>query len=68
MTARIPTVEPPYDAEVGAQLEAMMPAGVPPIALFRTFVRNLPMAAAMHGWGATCWAGGCRCRSAPGRS
>src|SRR5688572_15272803 len=29
----------------------MMPAGVPPLALFRAFVRNLPMAAAMHGWG-----------------
>ena len=29
----------------------MMPPGVPPILLFRTFVRNLPMTAAMHGWG-----------------
>ncbi len=28
-----------------------MPAGVPPIALFRTFVRNLPMSEAMGGWG-----------------
>jgi alkylhydroperoxidase family enzyme len=30
----------------------MMPSGVPPIALFRTFVRNLPMTEAMGGWGA----------------
>jgi alkylhydroperoxidase family enzyme len=29
----------------------MMPEGVPPIALFRMFVRNLPMAQAMHPWG-----------------
>jgi len=29
----------------------MMPPGVPPIALFRTFVRNPPMTAAMQPWG-----------------
>ncbi|RNL80287.1 carboxymuconolactone decarboxylase family protein [Nocardioides marmorisolisilvae] len=29
----------------------MMPPGVPPIGLFRTFVRNLPMARAMSEWG-----------------
>ena len=29
-----------------------MPPGAEPILLFRTFVRNLPMAAAMHPWGA----------------
>ncbi|TFH22197.1 MAG: carboxymuconolactone decarboxylase family protein [Myxococcales bacterium] len=29
----------------------MMPPGVPPIALFRTFARNEPMARAMYGWG-----------------
>ena len=28
-----------------------MPPGVPPILLFRTFVRNLPMADAMSAWG-----------------
>ena len=28
-----------------------MPPGVPPIRLFRTFARNLPMTAAMNGWG-----------------
>jgi alkylhydroperoxidase family enzyme len=49
--ARIPPVDPPYAPEVGAQLEAMMPPGAPPILLFRTFVRNLPMAEAMSGWG-----------------
>src|SRR5262245_38776190 len=29
----------------------MMPEGAPPIALFRTFARNLPMTAAMIPWG-----------------
>lgn len=29
----------------------MMPPGVPPILLFRAFARNLPMTAAMGGWG-----------------
>ena len=48
---RIPPLEAPFDPAVGAQLEQMMPSGVPPIALFRTFVRNLPMAEAMGGWG-----------------
>jgi alkylhydroperoxidase family enzyme len=48
---RIEPLEPPYDRAVEEQLAAMMPPGVPPIALFRTFVRNLPMAKAMQGWG-----------------
>ncbi len=48
---RIAPATEPYGPEVGDQLAAMMPAGVPPIALFRTFVRNLPMAQAMGGWG-----------------
>jgi alkylhydroperoxidase family enzyme len=48
---RIAPVEPPYEPAVEEQLRSMMPAGVPPIALFRTFVRNLPMAKAMHPWG-----------------
>ncbi|OWY61674.1 carboxymuconolactone decarboxylase [cyanobacterium TDX16] len=51
MTARIPPLEPPFRPEVAERLEAMMPAGVPPIALFRTFARNLPMTEAMGGWG-----------------
>jgi alkylhydroperoxidase family enzyme len=49
--ARISPVEPPYEGDVGDRLEAMMPAGIPPILLFRTFVKNLPMAEAMGGWG-----------------
>jgi alkylhydroperoxidase family enzyme len=49
--SRIDPVQPPYTDEVAARLEAMMPPGVPPIGLFRTFVRNLPMSTAMGGWG-----------------
>ena len=48
---RIEPVRPPYPSQVAERLEAMMPPGVPPILLFRTFVRNLPMTAAMSGWG-----------------
>jgi alkylhydroperoxidase family enzyme len=48
---RIAPVSPPYEPPVAAQLESMMPPGVPPIGLFRTFARNLPMAEAMGGWG-----------------
>jgi hypothetical protein len=48
---RIEPVQPPYEPEVGEQLAAMMPPGVPPIGLFRTFVKNLPMTAALAGWG-----------------
>jgi alkylhydroperoxidase family enzyme len=48
---RIEPTQPPYPPDVAQRLEAMMPPGVPPILLFRTFVRNLPMAAAMGGWG-----------------
>ena len=51
MTPRIDPVQPPYPPEVAERLAAMMPPGVPPILLFRTFVRNLPMTAAMSGWG-----------------
>jgi hypothetical protein len=48
---RIAPLEPPFDPVIEGQLCSMMPAGVPPIALFRTFVRNLPMAVAMQAWG-----------------
>jgi alkylhydroperoxidase family enzyme len=48
---RIAPLEPPYAADVDAQLASMMPVGQPPIGLFRTFARNLPMTAAMGGWG-----------------
>ncbi|MEU4214866.1 carboxymuconolactone decarboxylase family protein [Actinoplanes sp. NPDC026623] len=49
--ARIPALRAPFAADVAAQLESMMPAGVPPIGLFRTFAKNLPMTAAMSEWG-----------------
>src|SRR6266702_4234689 len=52
VTPRIPPLSPPYAPEIAAQLSKMMPSGVPPIALFRTFVRNLPMTEAMGSWGA----------------
>jgi alkylhydroperoxidase family enzyme len=48
---RIEPLLPPYEPAVAVLLESMMPAGVPPIALFRTFAHNLEMTEAMHGWG-----------------
>jgi alkylhydroperoxidase family enzyme len=49
--ARIPALDPPFTPDVATQLAAMMPVGVPPIGLFRTFAKNLPMAVAMGQWG-----------------
>lgn len=49
--ARIEPLEPPFEAEVDEQLRAMMPEGFPPIALFRTFAKNLTMTRAMWPWG-----------------
>ncbi|MFG3577755.1 carboxymuconolactone decarboxylase family protein [Micromonospora chersina] len=49
--ARILALEPPFTPDVEAQLATMMPAGVPPIGLFRTFAKNLPMTIAMSNWG-----------------
>jgi alkylhydroperoxidase family enzyme len=49
--SRIEPAQPPYERDVAARLDLMMPPGVPPIALFRTFVRNLSMATAMGEWG-----------------
>lgn len=49
--SRMPPLEPPYESDVEDRLSAMMPPGVPPILLFRTFARNMPMTAAMDGWG-----------------
>jgi alkylhydroperoxidase family enzyme len=49
---RIAPLQAPYLPQVEEQLRQMMPAGVPPIALFRMFARNLPMTRAMHPWGA----------------
>ena len=48
---RIPPLDPPYPADVAARLTSMIPAGMAPIGLFRTFARNLPMTAAMSDWG-----------------
>ena len=48
---RIDPVAPPYETDVARRLGEMMPPGVPPILLFRTFVLNLPMAGAMGPWG-----------------
>jgi hypothetical protein len=50
--ARIAALAPPYEPAVAARLEAMMPPGVPPIGLFRTFAHNLAMTEAMADWGA----------------
>ncbi len=49
---RMSPVEPTYESDAAAQLEKMMPPGVPPILLFRTFVKNIAMADAMGTWGA----------------
>ncbi|MEU8424766.1 carboxymuconolactone decarboxylase family protein [Micromonospora sp. NPDC048835] len=49
--ARISTLEPPFAPDVAAQLATMMPVGMPPIGLFRTFAKNLPMTTAMSNWG-----------------
>ncbi len=51
MPSRVSPLEPPYTPEVAAQLKSMMPPGVEPILLFRTFAKNLPMARAMRSWG-----------------
>lgn len=41
MTApRIDPLDPPFDAEVAAEFERIMPAGVAPLNLFRTLARN----------------------------
>jgi alkylhydroperoxidase family enzyme len=48
---RIPPLEPPYEPDTARQLETMMPPGVPPILLFRTFANNLAMSKAMGPWG-----------------
>lgn len=51
MTTRVAPLEAPFEPEVDVRLRAMMPDGVEPIALFRTFAKNLPMAEAMGSWG-----------------
>jgi alkylhydroperoxidase family enzyme len=51
VTPRITPLEAPYEAPIAAQLEQMMPAGTPPIVLFRALAKNLPMTEAMSSWG-----------------
>ena len=51
MPPRICPLEPPYEPAVKAQLGSMMPPGMEPIALFRTFVKHLAMSRAMLSWG-----------------
>jgi alkylhydroperoxidase family enzyme len=51
MLVRIAPLNPPFEPEVEAQLQAMMPPDVAPIALFRTMAKNLTMARAMGTWG-----------------
>lgn len=48
---RIAPLEPPYDDAVGPILASMMPPGVDPIRLFRTFAINRTMSSAMREWG-----------------
>ena len=48
---RIVPLEGPFEPDAENVLAAMMPPGVPPLALFRTFARNLPMTEAMQDWG-----------------
>ncbi len=49
--ARIDPLEAPFEPDVAALLRTMMPDGVEPIALFRTFAKHPSMAEAMHPWG-----------------
>jgi alkylhydroperoxidase family enzyme len=51
LSGRISPLQPPYDSDVEAELRSMMPPGVEPIMLFRTFAKNLAMARAMQPWG-----------------
>jgi alkylhydroperoxidase family enzyme len=40
MQSRIKPLEAPYEAEIGEELAKMMPPGVPPLNLFKTFAVN----------------------------
>ncbi len=37
---RVAPAEPPYEPQIAAELERIMPPGVPPLALFRTLARS----------------------------
>jgi len=49
--ARIEPLQAPFDPDVREQLTSMMPPGIEPIGLFRTFVKNMAMTRAMQPWG-----------------
>ncbi|WP_158890040.1 carboxymuconolactone decarboxylase family protein [Amycolatopsis anabasis] len=53
MAARIPPLEPPYEAETQELLESLMPRGTghPPLALFRMFARKPDLVRSMMPWG-----------------
>jgi len=48
---RISPAEPPYPPEIEARLAALMPAGVPPLLLFRTLARDRRLFARFMGGG-----------------
>ena len=48
---RIQPLEPPFTDDVAPLLERMMPTGMAPIALFRTFAHNPAMTNGINGWG-----------------
>ncbi|MEM7092402.1 MAG: carboxymuconolactone decarboxylase family protein [Actinomycetota bacterium] len=48
---RVEPLAPPYEPAVADMLGRMMPPGVDPIGLFRTFAKNEPMTRALMGWG-----------------
>ncbi len=48
---RIEPLTEPFEPEIATLLQAMMPAGVDPIGLFRAFAKNPGMTRAMQPWG-----------------
>lgn len=48
---RIQPLDPPFPDDVATVLEQMMPPGVPPIALFRTFAHHPALTSGVHAWG-----------------
>lgn len=48
---RIAPAEPPYEAQIAAALERIMPPGVPPLVLFRTLARSPRVFARMFAGG-----------------
>lgn len=49
--ARIAPAEPPYEPSIAAELERIMPPGVPPLVLFRTMARSPRVFAKMFAGG-----------------